>query len=68
MDDHPYMSRRALMMAAAVLLGAAAGAKAADNVIGGKGLPSILAQLGGAILGGTFGMALVGAIRENQEK
>lgn len=43
---------------AAVLLGAAFGSKVADRIAGGHGLPSVLAQIGGAIAGGLGAKAI----------
>jgi uncharacterized protein YcfJ len=57
-SDHTSRSGHLLVDAAATLLGAAAGAKIADDLLGGNGLPSILAQLGGALLGGYGGKSL----------
>jgi outer membrane lipoprotein SlyB len=49
---------------AATILGAAAGSRLADDLVGGSGLPSALAQLGGAILGGIGGKALSDALQD----
>lgn len=54
----------AILTLAAIFLGAAAGAKLADDTIGGTGLPLVLAQIGGALLGGCGGKALADVIRK----
>jgi hypothetical protein len=56
-----------LITAGITILGAAAGAKLADDLVGGRGLPSFLAQLGGAILGGIGGKAASEALRSDSE-
>lgn len=58
----------AILTSAAVILGAAAGAKIADDIIRGTGLPSALAQIGGAILGGYGGKKLADAVQSEQQE
>lgn len=48
-----------VIRAGTTLVGAAAGARIIDTLVGGRGFVSALAQLGGAILGG-LGGSIVG--------
>lgn len=57
-------SESAILVAAA-LLGGAAGAKIADDLVGGRGLPTLLAQVGGAVLGAVGGNTLARAVLED---
>ena len=57
-----------LVAIAAVLLGGAIGAKLADRIAGGSGLSTVLSQIGGSILGGIGGKAVIDAIRSETER
>jgi uncharacterized protein YcfJ len=64
--DEPFeRTTSPIVTIAATLLGAAAGSKIADGVIGGRGLPSVLAQIGGALLGGFGGKAIADVIHQD---
>jgi len=56
-----------LIKIASSLLGAALGAKMSDKIVDGPGLPSWLAQAGGAILGALGGKAVAEVIHEKSE-
>jgi len=62
----PEMASSLLITAAAALLGAAACSKIADDLVGSRGFPAALAQIGGAILGGYGGKGLVDYFREQE--
>jgi outer membrane lipoprotein SlyB len=54
--------------AALILVGAGFGARLANYLVCGKGLSSILAQAGGAVLGGIWGKDFAEAIQKREKR